>query len=70
MTSIKYSSFQEFRQESKLAQLIDGNYPIIDVKGITQITKINHTVNDMEKLLLIVGYVDETLFERQYERIV
>jgi len=30
---------------------------------------MNHIVNDMEKLLSIMGYLDEILFERQYKRI-
>jgi len=62
MTSIKYSSFQEFGQEFELAHLTEGNYPIINTNGLPHITKINHNVNSMEKLLPIMEYVDEALF--------
>jgi hypothetical protein len=61
MNSIKYLSFQEFRQESKLTQIAERNYLRIDVSRLSCITKINHMVNDLEKLLLIMGYINETL---------
>jgi hypothetical protein len=56
-------------QKSELTQVVEGNCLRIDACGLPHITKINHMVNDLEKLLLIMGYVDETLFERRYERI-
>jgi len=62
MTSIKYSSFQEFGYESELAQLTKVNCPIINTIGLPHITKINHNVNSIEKLLPIMGYVDEAFF--------
>ena len=65
----KYLSFQEFRQESKLAQIAEEKCPRIDVSGLPCITKINHMVNDLGKLLSIMEYVDETLFERRYGRV-
>ena len=65
----KYLSFQEFRQESELAQVAEGKCPRIDDSGLPCITKINHMVNDLGKLLSIMEYVDETLFERRYGRI-
>ena len=61
MNSIKYLSFQEFRQESKLTQIAERNYLRIDASRLSCITKINHMVNDLEKLLLIMGYINETL---------
>jgi len=64
MNSIKYLSFQEFRQESKLIQIAERNYLRIDASRLSCITKINHMVNDLEKLLLIIGYINETLFKR------
>jgi acetolactate synthase small subunit len=59
MTSIKYPSFQKFRQVSELTQVAEGNCPRIDVSGLSCITKINHMVNDMEKLLPIIGHIEE-----------
>jgi hypothetical protein len=46
-----------------------GNYSIINANELPHITMMNHIVNDMEKLLSIMGYLDEILFERQYKRI-
>ena len=64
-----YLSFQEFGQESELAQVVEGKCPRIDASGLPCITKINHMVNDLGKLLSIMEYVDETFFKRQYGRI-
>jgi hypothetical protein len=69
LTFVKYQSFQEFGYESKLAQVAKGNYPIINVSGLPYITKINHMVNGLEKLLPIMGHIDESLFKRQNGRI-
>ena len=66
----KYLSFQEFGQESELAKVAEGKCPRIDASGLPCITKINHMVNDLGKLLSIMEYVDETFFKRQYGRIV
>jgi len=52
-----------------LAQVAEGNYPIINVSGLPCITKINHMVNGLEKLLPIMGHIDESLFKRQNGRI-
>jgi len=65
----KYLSFQEFGQEFELNQIAEGKCPRIDANRLPCITKINHMVNDLGKLLSIMGYVDETLFERRYGRI-
>jgi hypothetical protein len=37
--------------------------------GFPRIKKINHMVNYMGKLLPVMGYVNEVLFEKKYERI-
>jgi hypothetical protein len=34
MTSFKYSSFENFRKESELTQLTEGNSPRIDANGL------------------------------------
>jgi hypothetical protein len=46
-----------------LNQIAEGKCPRIDANRLPCITKINHMVNDLGKLLSIMGYVDETLFE-------
>jgi hypothetical protein len=60
----KYLSFQKFKQESELTQIFEGKCQKIDASGLLCITKINHMVNDLGKLLSIIGYVDETFFKR------
>jgi hypothetical protein len=64
LTFVKYQSSQEFGYDSELAQVAEVNYPIINVSGLSCITKINHMMNGLEKLLPIMGYINETLFER------
>jgi len=65
----KYLSFQEFGQESELTHVAEGKCPRIDASNLPCITKINHMVNDLGKLLSIMEYIDETIFERRYGRI-
>jgi hypothetical protein len=62
-------SFQEFGQEFELTQVAEGKCPRIDASRLPCITKINHMVHDSGKLLPIMEYIDETLFERRYGRI-
>jgi hypothetical protein len=50
----KYLSFQEFGQESELTQVAEGKCPRIDASRLPCITKINHMVNDLGKLLSIM----------------
>jgi hypothetical protein len=69
LTFVKYQSSQEFGYDSELAQVAEVNYPIINVSGLSCITKINHMMNGLEKLLPIMGYINETLFERRNGRI-
>jgi hypothetical protein len=69
MTSIKYLSFQDFGQKSEMTQLAEGNCPGINANELTHITNVNYMINDLEKFIPIIGYIDETVFERQYERI-
>jgi hypothetical protein len=55
----KYLSFQEFGQESELTQVAKGKCPRIDASRLPCITKINHMVNDLGKLLSIMEYIDD-----------
>ena len=36
---------------------------------LLNITKVHRSINNKEKLVSIIGYVDENLFERMYRRI-
>ena len=66
----EYQSFHKFGQESELTQVAKGNCSRINISTLPEITtKLNHTINDLEKLWSIMRYVDDTLFERQYGRI-
>ena len=65
----EYQSFHKFGQESELTQVAEGKCSRINISKLPEITKINHTINDLEKLWSIMGYVDDTLFERRYGRI-
>lgn len=49
-----------------MTQLVEGNYLRINASGLLCITKINYMVNEVDKLLTIMGYINEILFERQY----
>jgi len=66
MTSI---SFLENRQKSKMMQLVEGNYLRTKAGELLHITKVHCSINNLEKLVSIMGYMDETLFERMYGRI-
>jgi hypothetical protein len=66
MTSI---SFLENRQKSKMMQLVEGNCLRTKAGELLHITKIHCSGNNLEKLVSIMGYMDETLFERMYGRI-
>jgi hypothetical protein len=66
MTSI---SFLENRQKSKMMQLVEGNCLRTKARELLHITKVHCSINNLEKLVSIMGYMDETLFERMYGRI-
>ena len=65
----EYQSFHKFGQESEMTQVVEGKCPRININKLPEITKINHTINDLEKIWPIMRYVDDTLFERRYGRI-
>jgi hypothetical protein len=50
-------------------QLAEGNYPRTKAMELLNITKVHRSINNKEKLVSIIGYVDENLFERMYRRI-
>jgi hypothetical protein len=52
-----------------MMQLAEGNYPRTKAMELPNITKVHHSINNKEKLVSIIGYVDENLFERMYRRI-
>jgi len=56
-------------QEFGLTQIAKGNHSRINSSGFPRIKKINHMVNYLDKLLPVMGYVNEVLFKKKYERI-
>jgi hypothetical protein len=52
-----------------MMQLAEGNYPRTKAMELLNITKVHRSINNKEKLVSIIGYVDENLFERMYRRI-
>jgi hypothetical protein len=66
MTSI---TFSEYRQKSEMMQLAEGHCPRTKAGELPYMNKVHCSINNMEKLVSIISYVDETLFEMMYERI-
>jgi hypothetical protein len=66
MTSI---TFFEYRKKSEIIQLVEKNFSRTKVGELPCIAKVYCSINNMLKLMSLIGYVEETLFERMYERI-
>jgi len=66
MTSI---TFYEYGKKSEMIQLVEGNCLRNKVEELPYITKVHCSINNMEKLVSIMSYIDETLFEKMYEKI-
>jgi hypothetical protein len=47
-----------------MMQLAERNCLRIKAGELPHITKVNYSINNIEKLVSIIGHVDETLFER------
>jgi len=52
-----------------MMQLAEGNYPRTKAMELLNITKVHRSINNKEKLVSIIVYMDENLFERMYRRI-
>jgi hypothetical protein len=66
MTSITLS---EYEKKFEIMQLAEGNCPRTKARELPYITKVHCSINNMEKLVSIMSYIDETLFENMYEKI-
>lgn len=64
-----FMTFFEYRKKSKMMQLVERNFPRTKARELPHMTKVHSSVNNMENLMSVLGYVDETLFKRRYERI-
>jgi len=49
-----------------MMQLIEGDFLGTQVGELPRMTKVHCFVDKIEKYVLVLGYVDETLFERKY----
>ncbi|KAL9405528.1 hypothetical protein Peur_002500 [Populus x canadensis] len=66
MTSI---TFSEYGERSEMMQLVEGDCSRTKVEELPNITKVHYSINNIKKLAPILGYIDENLFEKKYERI-
>jgi hypothetical protein len=62
-------TFSEYEQNSKMMQLIEGDCLRTKVGELLHMTKVNCSMDNVEKLVLVLSIVNETLFGRRYERI-
>jgi hypothetical protein len=49
-----------------MMQLIEGDFLGTQVGELPRMTKVHCFVDKIEKYVLVLGYVDETLFKRKY----
>ena len=57
MTSI---TFSKYKQKSEMIQLAEGNCPRTRAGELPHITKVHCFINNMEKLVSILGYLIST----------
>jgi hypothetical protein len=62
-------TFSGYGKRSEMILLVEGDYPRTKVKELLRITKLHYPVDNIKKLMPILGYIDKTLFEKRYERI-
>jgi hypothetical protein len=68
-TTAKFSII-EYRKNSKLSQLIEGDNPRSDAKKLLPIKNLNCTMNEVNKLIAHFQNVDKDVFFRKYRRLV
>jgi hypothetical protein len=61
--------FYEYGQKSEMIQLVEGNCLRNKAEELPYITKVHYSINNMKKLVSVMSYIDETLFEKMYEKI-
>lgn len=67
--TMTFITFFRYRQKSKMRQLVKGNFARTKARELPRMTKVHSSVNNMENLISFLGYVDEILLKRSYERI-
>ena len=66
MTSI---TFFEYGERSEMMQFVEEDCLRIEVGELSHMTKVYYSMDNIKKLMSVLGYMDETLFEKKYERI-
>ena len=59
-------AFLEYGEKYEMMQLIEGDCPRTKINELLHITTVHYSIENIKKLMTILGYVDETLFERKY----
>jgi len=62
-------TFSEYGQKSKMMQLVEGDCSRTKTRELPCMNKVHCLVNNMEKLVSILGDVDDIFFQRRCERI-
>jgi hypothetical protein len=62
--------FSEYEERFEMMQLVEGNCQRTEVGELPYITKVHYFMDNIKKLVSILRYMDETLFETKYKRIV
>jgi hypothetical protein len=62
--------FSEYEERFEMMQLVEGNCQRTEVGELLHITKVHYFMDNIKKLVSVLGYIDETLFETKYKRIV
>ena len=52
-----------------MMQLVEGDSLRTKVRELPHMTKVHYSMDNIKKLVSVMGYADETLFERKYTRI-
>jgi hypothetical protein len=52
-----------------MIQLVEGDYLRTKAGELPSMIKVYYLVNNMEKLVSVLGYMNETLSKKRYERI-
>ena len=62
-------TFSEYGERSEMMQLVEGDCSRTKVEELPPITKVQCSIDNIKKLVPILGYIDENLFEKKYGRI-
>ena len=62
-------TFLEYEERSEMTQITEGDCPRAKINELPHVTKIHCSIKSVKRLMPIMGYVDEALFEVRYGRI-